>query len=93
MDPTAENYQLKWHSFSSHLHTCVASSLVSESFADVSLFTLDGHRIQAHRFILSACSQYLHQVLKVNKHNLKQNITVTETIYLRYIKKLIQPYQ
>lgn len=64
MDAVAENYQLKWHSFNSHLHSCVAAALNADNFADVSLFTLDGHRILAHRFILSACSQYLHQVLK-----------------------------
>lgn len=61
---TTENYQLKWHSYTSHLHTSVATSLAGNIFTDVTLFTLDGHQIQAHRFILSACSQYLHTVLK-----------------------------
>lgn len=72
MAESSESYQLKWHSYSSHLHTCVASSLTSEMFADVSLCTTDGHYIMAHRFVLSACSQYLHQILKC-----QQKITTT----------------
>ncbi|KAF5269831.1 hypothetical protein FQR65_LT05877 [Abscondita terminalis] len=72
MADLTENYQLKWHSYSSHLHSCVASALSTESFADVSLFTMDGHHIMAHRFVLSACSQYLHHVLKF-----QQKVTTT----------------
>lgn len=61
----SENYQLKWHSFGTHLHSCVASFLTNgDNFADVILHTIDGHQLLAHRFILSACSQYLHQILK-----------------------------
>ncbi|KAI4467831.1 btb domain transcription factor [Holotrichia oblita] len=66
MEPTTENYQLKWHSFSSHLYGCVANYYNSESFSDVHLFTMDGHQIAAHRLVLSTCSQYFHQVLKVH---------------------------
>lgn len=72
MADLTENYQLKWHSYSTHIHSCVASSINNESFADVSLYTMDGHQMLAHRFVLSACSQYLHQVLKV-----QQKITTT----------------
>lgn len=60
----SENYQLKWHSFSAHLHTSVATSLHSDAFTDVSLFTADGHQVSAHRFVLSACSQYLQRVFR-----------------------------
>ncbi|KAF5306547.1 hypothetical protein FQA39_LY08869 [Lamprigera yunnana] len=65
MTDVSENYQLKWHSFSSHLHACVASAFNSNSFADVSLYTVDGECINAHRFVLSACSQYLNHILKL----------------------------
>lgn len=64
MDSLTENYQLKWHSFGSYLHSSVAAALTGEAFADVALFTTDGHQIMGHRFVLSACSQYLHQILK-----------------------------
>lgn len=66
MQMMAENYQLKWHSFSSYLHSCVSNALNRESFTDVALLTLDGHQIMAHRFILSANSQYFHQILKLH---------------------------
>lgn len=93
MAAIAENYQLKWHSFTSHLHSCVAASLVSENFADVSLFTLDGHRILAHRFILSACSQYLHQILKTH-HKINTTlpilIVLPPEINYKTLKILIQ---
>ncbi|XP_044746139.1 zinc finger and BTB domain-containing protein 24 [Coccinella septempunctata] len=65
MDVLAENYQLKWHSFSSYMHSCVAGALFNETFADVALYTSDGLSIMAHKFILSSCSQYFHQVLKL----------------------------
>lgn len=65
MDVIAENYQLKWHSFSSYMHSCVAGALFNETFADVALYTVDGLCVMAHKFILSSCSQYFHQVLKL----------------------------
>ncbi|XP_019868691.2 histone-lysine N-methyltransferase PRDM9 isoform X2 [Aethina tumida] len=64
MDPNIEKYQLKWHSFTSYLHSCVSSSLQSESYTDVALVTTDGHQIMAHRFVLAYSSQYLQDVLK-----------------------------
>ncbi|XP_067001364.2 zinc finger and BTB domain-containing protein 14 [Anabrus simplex] len=63
--PTAENFQLKWHSYGAHLHSSIATLLRSESFTDVTLATVDGRQIPAHRFVLSACSSYLHQLLRV----------------------------
>lgn len=60
-----ENYQLKWSSYTSYIHSCIASSLFAEdSFADVALVTMDGHKIMAHRFVLSYSSQYLNKALK-----------------------------
>lgn len=64
MEVVTENYQLKWHSFTTHLHTSIANFFDNDSMADVVLFTMDGHQILAHRFVLSTCSQYFHKVLK-----------------------------
>lgn len=61
---TSENYQLKWHSFGAHLHTSVATALHSDAFTDVCLFTTDGQQLNAHRFVLSACSQYLQRIFR-----------------------------
>ncbi|KDR11194.1 zinc finger and BTB domain-containing protein 14-like isoform X2 [Zootermopsis nevadensis] len=59
----AENFQLKWHSYGAHLHTSISTLLQSESFTDITLATVDGRQIAAHRFVLSACSSYIKQLL------------------------------
>ncbi|CAH1402752.1 unnamed protein product [Nezara viridula] len=65
----AENYQLKWHSHSTHLHSSVATLYRSDNFTDVTLVTCDGRYLAAHRFVLSACSSYLNRVLQVGSVN------------------------
>lgn len=83
MDCLSENYQLKWHSFGSYLHSSVAASICggndTSSFTDVVLLTIDGHQFLAHRFILSACSQYLNEILKSHS---KMNTTLPLLIVL-----------
>lgn len=83
MDCLSENYQLKWHSFGAYLHSSVAASICggndSSSFTDVVLLTIDGHQFLAHRFILSACSQYLNEILKSHS---KMNTTLPLLIVL-----------
>ncbi|XP_030753868.1 protein tramtrack, beta isoform-like isoform X2 [Sitophilus oryzae] len=60
-----ENYQLKWSSHNTYIHSCISSSLVTDdTFADVALVTLDGHKIMAHRFVLAYASQYLNKALR-----------------------------
>ncbi|KAL1131776.1 hypothetical protein AAG570_011389 [Ranatra chinensis] len=61
----AENYQLKWHSHSAHLHTSVATLYRSDNFTDVTLVTTDGRYLAAHKFVLSACSAYLNRILHI----------------------------
>lgn len=63
--PADIDYQLKWSSYSSYIHSCITSSLFEEdSFADVALVTMDGHKLMAHRFVLSYSSQYFNRALK-----------------------------
>lgn len=62
----ADNYQLKWHSHSTHLHSSVATLYRSDNFTDVTLVTCDGRYLAAHRFVLSACSSYLNRVLQIS---------------------------
>lgn len=93
MADLTENYQLKWHSFGSHLHSCVTASLHKETFTDVFLHTMDGHQISAHRFVLSASSQYLHEILKKQQRinaNLPLLIILPPEINYRTMKTLIQ---
>ncbi|XP_022913947.1 zinc finger and BTB domain-containing protein 18.3 [Onthophagus taurus] len=93
MDPTTENYQLKWHSFGTHLYTCIANHYNSDSFADVILLTIDGHQILSHRLVLSTCSQYFHQVLKLHykiSTTLPLMIVLPPEISYKTMKILIQ---
>lgn len=89
----SENYQLKWHSYSAHLHSSVATSLNSDTFTDVCLLTLDGHQINAHRFVLATCSQYLQQVFKLQTKvmtNLPLMVIMPSEITYKTLKTLIQ---
>lgn len=76
MSTLAENYQLKWHSHGIHLHSSISTLHRSESFADVTLATADGRYILAHRFILSACSSYFHQLFIVSSKANSLNSTL-----------------
>lgn len=60
----AENYQLKWHSHGAYLHTSIATLQRSQCFTDVTLCTLEGKCMMAHRFVLSACSSYFDKLLQ-----------------------------
>ncbi len=60
----AENYQLKWHSHGAYLHTSIATLQQSQCFTDVTLCTLEGKCMMAHRFVLSACSSYFDKLLQ-----------------------------
>lgn len=86
----ADNYQLKWHSHGSYLHTSVASLQRSESFTDVTLATAEGHYIPAHKFILSACSTYFQQLLQVNLSNQRLVIVLPSEINYRTLVTLLQ---
>jgi hypothetical protein len=60
----AENYQLKWHSHGAYLHTSIATLQRSQCFTDVTLCTLEGKCMTAHRFVLSACSSFFDKLLQ-----------------------------
>lgn len=91
----SENYQLKWHSFGQHLHASVASAFHSDAFTDVCLLTTDGHHINAHRFVLSACSHYLqrvfrHQLHQRPHHPLPLLVVMPPEITYRTLRTLVQ---
>ncbi|KAI5726306.1 histone-lysine N-methyltransferase PRDM9 [Diaphorina citri] len=86
----ADNYQLKWHSHGTYLHTSVASLQRSESFTDVTLATAEGHYIPAHKFILSACSTYFQQLLQISTSNHQLVIVLPSEINYRTLVTLLQ---
>lgn len=91
----SENYQLKWHSFGQHLHASVAGAFHSDAFTDVCLLTTDGHHLNAHRFVLSACSHYLqrvfrHQIHQRPHHPLPLLVVMPPEITYRTLRTLVQ---
>uniref|UniRef100_A0A6P7FKG1 Zinc finger and SCAN domain-containing protein 5B n=1 Tax=Diabrotica virgifera virgifera TaxID=50390 RepID=A0A6P7FKG1_DIAVI len=64
---SCENYHLKWNHYNSYMHSCIATSLYQDSFADVALVTMDGHQMMAHRYVLSYSSRYMAQILQYQR--------------------------
>lgn len=54
----SREYCLRWNNHQPNMVSFLSALLPKESFADVTLVSAEGTRIQAHRIILSACSPY-----------------------------------
>ncbi|XP_069699745.1 modifier of mdg4-like [Periplaneta americana] len=62
MSAKPQHYCLKWNNYQSHVAEIFTQLLQAESMVDVTLCT-DGHKIHAHRIVLSACSPYFQDIL------------------------------
>lgn len=62
--PNLKQLSLWWDDFSVHWRSVFKDIFESEDFVDVTLAT-DGHFIQAHKVVLSACSTYFKLLFKV----------------------------
>ncbi|XP_045111561.1 protein tramtrack, beta isoform-like isoform X3 [Portunus trituberculatus] len=56
-----QQFCLRWNNHGSTLVAVFDNLLASESLVDVTLFA-EGHRLKAHKVVLSACSPYFQQV-------------------------------
>lgn len=74
------NYTLTLETFPDHLNNTVAKLRASSQFADVTLLCEDLQEVQAHRFILSACSNLFRKILELNK---------SQCIYLKGVNHTI----
>ena len=63
-----ETFGLTWQSFQGHLASCFHDLLIEKSFSDVILVTDDHTQFKAHKFVLSACSPVLKELLLLNPH-------------------------
>ncbi|ODM99689.1 Protein bric-a-brac 2 [Orchesella cincta] len=63
---SSREYCLRWNNHQPNMVSFLSSLLPKESFADVTLVSAEGTRIQAHRIILSACSPYFEGVFESN---------------------------
>ena len=64
----AEKFSLKWNDFDTNT-TKAFGILRNEDFLqDVTLVGKDNHQVEAHKLVLSACSDYFKTLFKTNKH-------------------------
>ena len=59
-------YCLRWNNYQSNVVGVLRSLLEEGQFVDVTL-ACDGRSIKAHKLMLSACSNYFRQLLKVGR--------------------------
>ena len=65
----AEKFALKWNDFNTNT-TKAFGLLRNEDFLkDVTLIGEDNHQVEAHKLVLSACSDYFKAIFKNNKHS------------------------
>jgi hypothetical protein len=57
MSTRPQHYCLKWNNYQSYVAEIFTQLLHTESMVDVTLCA-EGHKIRAHRIVLSACSPY-----------------------------------
>ena len=63
-----ETFGLAWNSFHGHLASIFHNLLTENSFSDVTLVTDDQTQFKAHKFVLTACSPILKNLLLHNAH-------------------------
>lgn len=61
----ADHFCLKWNNYQSNMVSELDSLRCSEDLVDVTL-SCEGHRLRAHKVILSACSSYFRSVFRVS---------------------------
>jgi hypothetical protein len=61
---TDQRFSLRWNNYQSHLVSAFESLLEEKDFVDVTL-GVEGRKLPAHKMLLSACSPYFRELLKV----------------------------
>ena len=64
----SENYSFKWNGFLVNVAKSFRKLREEGDFCDVTLVSNDQRQFSAHKVVLSACSEYFKNILKVNKH-------------------------
>ena len=86
MGSSDQRFSLRWNNYQSHLVTAFESLLEEKDFVDVTL-GVEGRKLPAHKMLLSACSPYFRDLLKVShKSNIigLNNIKLTPTLTWLY---------
>ena len=75
-----ETFFFSWKTYQPHLNTTLKDLFAEKTFADVTLVSDDQIQIPAHKFVLSACSPVLKNLLLNNPHS-------HPLLYLRGVKQ------
>ena len=59
-----QRYCLKWNNYQANVTTTFKELLAVEDFVDITL-SAEGGALRAHKVVLSACSPYFRDILKV----------------------------
>ena len=62
----SQRYCLKWNNYQSNVTSTFKELLAVEDFVDITLMA-EGGALRAHKVVLSACSPYFRDILKVIK--------------------------
>lgn len=62
-----QHFCLRWNNYQSSITSAFENLRDDEDFVDVTL-ACDGRSLKAHRVVLSACSPYFRELLKVRQH-------------------------
>ena len=68
MGTSDQRFSLRWNNYQSHLVTAFESLLEEKDFVDVTL-GVEGRKLPAHKMLLSACSPYFRDLLKVDHYS------------------------
>lgn len=72
-----QHFCLRWNNYQSSITSAFENLRDDEDFVDVTL-ACDGKSLKAHRVVLSACSPYFRELLKVCIHIRISLITITK---------------
>lgn len=78
-----QHFCLRWNNYQSSITSAFENLRDDEDFVDVTL-ACDGRSLKAHRVVLSACSPYFRELLKVSGRS--------NNILLRVGRSLTKPF-
>lgn len=79
-----QHFCLRWNNYQSSITSAFENLRDDEDFVDVTL-ACDGRSLKAHRVVLSACSPYFRELLKVSYLRLLSEIFCVNDV--RHLKK------
>ena len=65
----SEKFSLKWDAFQSNVSNSFAILRNEDYLLDVTIVTDDNEQVEAHKLVLSACSEYFKNIFKTKKHS------------------------